>query len=417
MVVEAAPAAAVRTLHARRITGALLISQSLGSAGSVAAATVAAIVGAELSGMTSLAGLPSAVNQIGIAVASLYWSRHSDKVGRRGALSAALVIGGLGALLVMAGVASRSFPLVLLALFVSGSGNAAVQLGRFVAAEVTPRARRARAIATVVLGGTVGSVVGPALVAPTGRLMESFGFSAIAGPYLATAAGLLLTALLLFTQLRPEPKTIGDAINDEERGATVDAPARTVRQLLRDPSVRTAVSMVVTAHMVMVGLMQMTSLHMHGNDHSLASISLVFSSHTFGMFAFSILSGWLTDRWGRKPVLSLGAVVLLASCLLAPLSPDVLPIAFALFLLGLGWNLCYVAGSALLSDVLTSAEKGRMQGFNDLLVGGAAAAAAILGGLVMATSGYTTMGLLGALASAPLIVIALRLPRQVVTLP
>ncbi|HET8986649.1 MAG TPA: MFS transporter [Trueperaceae bacterium] len=417
MVSEVTPAAAARAGQARRITGALLLSQSLGSAGSVAAATVAAIVGAELSGFTALAGLPSAVNQVGIAIASLYWSRLSDRVGRRGALSAALVIGGLGALLVMVGVASRSFPLVLLALFISGSGNAAVQLGRFVAAEVTPRARRARAIATVVLGGTVGSVVGPALVAPTGRLMESLGFSEIAGPYLATAAGFLLTALLLFTQLRPEPKTIGDAISAEERGDKVDAPARTVRELLRDPSVRTAVSMVVTAHMVMVGLMQMTSLHMHGHNHSLANISLVFSSHTFGMFAFSILSGWLTDRWGRKPVLSVGAVVLLASCLLAPLSPNVLPIAFALFLLGLGWNLCYVAGSALLSDVLAGPEKGRMQGFNDLLVGGAAAAAAIIGGLVMATSGYTTMGLLGALVSAPLLIIAWRLPAPAVRLP
>lgn len=417
MVVEAPQAAVVRAGQARRITGALLVSQSLGSAGSVAAATVAAIVGAELSGLTSLAGLPSAVNQVGIAVASLFWSRLSDRVGRRGALTTALITGGLGALLVMVGVASHSFPLVLLALFISGSGNAAVQLGRFVAAEVTPRARRARAIATVVLGGTVGSVVGPALVAPTGRLMDSFGFDPIAGPYLATAAGFLLTALLLFTQLRPEPKTIGDAINAEERGDKVDAPARTVRELLREPAIRTAVSMVVTAHMVMVGLMQMTSLHMHTHAHSLANISLVFSSHTFGMFAFSILSGWLTDRWGRKPVLSLGAVVLLTSCLLAPLSPNVLPIAFALFLLGLGWNLCYVAGSALLSDHLTAAEKGRMQGFNDLLVGGAAASAAIVGGFVMAVSGYTAMGLLGAIVSAPLLFIAWRLPRLAVTLP
>src|SRR5690606_27748649 len=154
---------------------------------------------------------------------SLYWSRRSDRMGRRGALTAALLTGGAGALLSLLGVAMGNFPLVLLALFISGSGNAAVQLGRFVAAEVTPRARRARAIATVVLGGTVGSVVGPALVAPTGRLMESFGFSAIAGPYLATAAGFLLTALLLATQLRPEPKVIGDAINAEERGNKVDA--------------------------------------------------------------------------------------------------------------------------------------------------------------------------------------------------
>src|SRR5690606_35999030 len=262
----------------------------------------------------------------------------------------------------------------------------------------------------VVLGGTVGSVVGPLLVAPTGRLMESYGFSAIAGPFLATGAGFLLTALLLFAALRPEPKLIGEAIGAEERGGIDDAPARTVRGMLADARIRTAVISVVTAHMVMVGLMQMTSLHMHEHAHTLASISMVFSSHTFGMFAFSIISGRLTDRWGRKPVATLGASILLLACLIAPLSPNVLPIAFALFLLRLGWNLCYVAGSALLSDSLTSAEKGKMQGFNDLLVGGAAATAAILGGLVMAGAGYTAMGLIGAAATVPLLLIVVRLP-------
>lgn len=374
----------------------------------MAAATVAAIVGAELSGLTSLAGLPSAVNQVGIAVGSLVWSRLSDTMGRRGALSAALLTGALGAVLAMVGVAMGSLLVVLLGLTVSGSGNAAVQLGRFVAAEVTPRAHRAKAIATVVLGGTVGSVVGPALVAPTGRFMTSLGFSEIAGPYIATALGFLLTAGVLFTFLRPEPKEIGAELGAFERGDVEEAAPRTVRQMLADVRVRTAVLSVVTAHMVMVGLMQMTSLHMHGHDHSLASISLVFSSHTMGMFAFSVLSGWLTDRWGRRPVATVGAVLLLASCAMAPLSPNVLPIAFALFLLGLGWNLCYVSGSAMLSDALTTGEKGRMQGFNDLLVGGAAASAAMLGGLVMATAGYGTMGMLGVAACLPLLYLVVR---------
>lgn len=400
----------LRRVQARRITGALLVGQSLGSAGTVAAATVAAIVGAELSGLTSLAGLPAAVNQVGIAVGSLAWSRLSDTLGRRGALSLALVTGALGAALAMTGVALGSLPLVLLGLVVSGSGNAAVQLGRFVAAEVTPRAQRARAIATVVLGGTVGSVLGPALVAPTGRLMESLGLSEIAGPYIATAVGFLLTAALLFTFLRPEPRLIGAALGARERGRAEEAPPRTVREMLGDANVRAAVTCIVTAHMVMVGLMQMTSLHMHDHDHSLASISVVFSSHTFGMFAFSVVSGWLTDRWGRKRVATLGAAILLAACALAPLSPNVPPVAFALFLLGLGWNLCYVSGSALLSDALSTAEKGRMQGFNDLLVGGSAAAAALLGGLVMATAGYTVMAILGFVATLPLLVLVVRLP-------
>ena len=408
----AAPDPALRARHARRITAALFVSQSLGSAGSIAAATVAAIVGAELSGVTALSGLPAAITQVGIALGALFWSRASDRIGRRGALTAALLTGGAGALLSLVGVASGSFALVLAALFVTGSGSAAVHLGRFVAAEVNPKARRARALATVVLGGTVGSVLGPLLVAPTGALVTGWGWSEIAGPYLATGVGYLLTAVLLFAFLRPEPSLIGTAIAREERGAAAIAPARDLQQLLRDPSVRTAIASVVTAHMVMVGLMQMTSLHMHGLAHPLSNIAIVFSSHTFGMFAFSVVSGWLADRWGRRPVLGAGASMTLISCLLAPLSPELLPLSLALFLLGLGWNLCYVAGSALLSDALAPSEKGRMQGFNDLLVGGAAAAATLIGGLVMAgPGGYTTMGLLGAAATAPLLWIVARLPR------
>lgn len=408
-------AKALRAKHARRITAALFVSQSLGSAGTIAAATVASIVGAELSGRTSLSGLPAAVFQIGVAVGALFWSRRSDVWGRRGAMVGGLVTGTTGAFLSLVAVASGVFPLVLVALFVQGSGNAVVNLGRFVAAEVNPRARRARAIATVVLGGTVGSVLGPVLVAPTGRLVASWGWNEIAGPYLATGLGFLLTAILLFVSLRPEPKVIGEAIELEDQGLAAVRPTRTLAQLLADPAVRTAVASVVTAHMVMVGLMQMTSLHMHEQAHTLASISLVFSSHTFGMYAFSVFSGWLTDRWGRRPMLGVGAVILVVSCLTAPLSPHVLPIAVALFLLGLGWNFCYVAGSALLSDALTPLEKGRMQGFNDLLVGGAAAAATLVGGVVMATGGYTVMGLLGAALSVPLLFVVARLPRVAVS--
>lgn len=402
---------AVRARHARRITGALFISQSLGTAGSIAAATVAAIVGAELSGRDSLAGLPAAVVQIGVAVGAYFWSRRSDRMGRRGALVAALLTGTVGATISLVGVASGNFPLVLVALFITGSGNSAVQLGRFVAAEVNPRARRARALSSVVFGGTIGSVVGPALVGPTGRLVEGWGWNEIAGPYLATGLGYLLTAVLLLVALRPEPRLIGDAIAMDEGTTVRKERARGLRELLADAAVRTAVTSVVLAHMVMVGLMQMTSLHMHQHAHSLVNISFVFSGHTLGMYAFSTVSGWMTDRWGRRRVLAIGAVVLVAACLLAPLSPNLLPVAFALFLLGLGWSFCYVAGSALLTDVLTPAEKGRMQGFNDLLVGGAAASATILGGLLMAKAGYLAMGLAGAVVAAPLLFIVTRLPR------
>ena len=387
---------------ARRITLALLVVQSLGSAGSIGVATVAAIVGAELGGRAWLAGAPGATYQVGVAFAALLWGTLSDRLGRRNALSLGLTTGVIGAFGALMGVVTGSFGVLLLGLVVMGSGTASVQLGRFAAAEVNPVERRGRAVATVVLGGTFGSVVGPTLVAPTGAIASGFGWSELGGPYLTVMAVYALSIVVLQLALRPDPKAIGEAI-----GRASPAPTRTVarplREIARDPMVLTAVVTVVLAHAVMVGLMQMTSLHMRDHAHTLAGISLVFSSHTFGMFAFSVVTGQLADRWGRIPVIVTGALVTIASCLAAPLSPQLVPLAVALFGLGIGWNMCYVAGSALLSDALSPVEKARTQGLNDLLVGLAGATAIFSSGLLFAGAGYAVMGVVGAALTLPIL--------------
>ena len=139
---------------------------------------------------------------------------------------------------------------------------------------------------------------------------------------------------------------------------------------------------------------------------SRSSIAVVISSHVFGMYAFSVLSGRLADAWGRRPVIASGAVTLAVSCLLAPLSPQVLPLSLALFLLGVGWNFCYVAGSALLADQLRPDERATTQGFNDFLIGLASAAGAVASGMVFAATGYAVMGGLAAAAAVvPLLLV------------
>jgi MFS family permease len=141
----------------------------------------------------------------------------------------------------------------------------------------------------------------------------------------------------------------------------------------------------------------------------LGGISLVFSVHSFGMYAPSIASGWLADRFGRRATVTAGAVTLAAACALAPISERVPLLVLALFLLGLGWNLCFVAGSALLADRLAPAEKGRMQGLNDLLMSSMAAVASLAGGLLFAAEGYAIMGLVGVLASSLLLALVMGL--------
>ena len=96
----------------------------------------------------------------------------------------------------------------------------------------------------------------------------------------------------------------------------------------------------------------------------------------------------------------------------APVSPDVLPLAVSLFLLGLGWNLCFVGGSSLLADQLRSGERGRTQGVNDLLIGLGSAVGSLGSGVVFAAVGYSVMGAIGAAFALVPLGMALALMRR-----
>jgi MFS family permease len=92
-------------------------------------------------------------------------------------------------------------------------------------------------------------------------------------------------------------------------------------------------------HAVMVGVMVMTPLHMHHGGAGLEVIGIVISVHVLGMFFLAPAVGWAADRFGRAPVLSAGALVLLLSLVLSGSSPEgaSLRIGLGLFLLGFGW--------------------------------------------------------------------------------
>ena len=396
-----------------RILTGLFLAHALGSAAVIATATVAAIVGAELGGRTWLAGFPSAAFQIGGALTALIVAWFVTRFGRRGGLTAATLLGFGGMTVAMLAVIEGAFSILLVALVFAGTGSAAVRFARFTAAEIVPHARRGRAVAIVVMGGTVGSVLGPALVAPTGTWSAAQGWGELAGPFIAATVLMFSAAVTFHVFLRPEPRILAARHELPEQEDGTLAPPRPWRTLLRDPGVVTAILVLVLAQGVMVMLMGITSLHMHAHDHALSLISLVFSGHTLGMYAFSLASGVAADRYGRTPVILVGGWILALSCLLAPLSPAFVPLFIALFLLGYGWNLAYVAGSAMLSDHLSTREKSATQGVTDLAMGLTSATASLTGGAVFALSGFAVMSLAGLVGSLALIVITVRYRRGV----
>jgi MFS family permease len=168
---------------AKKITAVLFFSQSLSSAGFIAAFTVNALVAVDLTGWTAMAGVPGAIYVLGQAGGALGWGFSFEKIGRRWGLSLGQMIGVIGSAIAITAVVGRSFIFFLTGLVMVGMARSAVDLGRFIAAEVHQPEMRGRAISKVVLGSTVGAIVGPFLVGPAGKLATMAGLPELSGPY------------------------------------------------------------------------------------------------------------------------------------------------------------------------------------------------------------------------------------------
>jgi MFS family permease len=403
----------------KRLLYILFTTQSLFSAGQIAVFTLVAIVATRLSGTESVAGLPSSTLTFAQAFAAFPVALIMGRFGRRTGLTLGYTLGMLGGLFGILAITQGMFPLLLISATLMGIGRAGSDQGRFAAGEMFPPEERGRMIGRVVFASTVGAIAGPLLVGPSGRLMESLGLNADVGVWAGLLVFSALAALITFLLLRPDPMQIARSITAAEAEAAdkdkPQAPARPVRQLLLLPTVQLAILAMLVSQTVMVVLMVMTPLHMDHNHHSRDAISMVIAAHTLGMFGLSALTGYLIDRFGRIPMLVVGGLILIASALLAPAAASEYMLAFALFLLGLGWNFGYVGGSSLLADALQGEERARVQGVNDSLVFFVAGFGSLSAGPLFATGGFLAVSMGGLILTLILLVLIYWLSRPQVS--
>lgn len=379
----------------RRTTGVLFAGVALGSTGHIAAVTVTSIVALELGGDRSLAGLPAAAVVVGAAIGATILGAVMGRWGRRPGLAGGYVIGVFGALIAVAGIVVHSFPILLAGSVAIGFGNSSNQLSRYAAADMYPAARRASAIGIVVWAATVGAVVGPNLIGVSGDIAATLGLPRLSGPYLVPVVLVSVAAALSALLLRPDPRDLAD---QPAAGGPAQLPPARIGAVLRRPTVALAVLALIAGQFVMVLIMTMTPLHMTDHGHGLAAVGIVISAHVFGMYALAPISGRITDRFRPLPIIFGGlAVILAASVLSALASPtDELVLLVALFLLGWGWNLGFVAGSSMLTGAVSRTERARVQGVSDALIWSTSAIASVGSGVLIGSWGFAALGILGA---------------------
>ncbi|WP_307793910.1 MFS transporter [Actinotalea soli] len=400
----------------RRTLAVLVLAQVLSGAGLAAGITVGALLAQEMLGATSLAGLPVALFTLGSAGAAVAVGRVSQRAGRRAGLALGYATGALGAAGVVLAAALDSVPLLFAAFVVYGAGTATNLQARYAGADLAAPSRRGRALSTVLVATTAGAVVGPNLVTVMGDVALGWGIPALAGPFVLAGAAYAAAGLTLGVLLRPDPLLLARSLAASAQARAHAAGTTTPTEVPARPRVvALAGSVMVVTQLVMVAIMTMTPIHMQAHGHDVGATGLVIAIHVGAMYLPSPLAGWLVDRVGARVVAGLAGVTLLASGLVAALTPvrSLVGLAAALALLGLGWSLGLVSGTAMLADELPLSTRARTQGSVDLTIAVAGAGAGMASGFVVASTSFATLSLAGgvlALLLVPVVAWSARRP-------
>ncbi|MCE8038615.1 MFS transporter [Halomonas sp. MCCC 1A11062] len=366
----------------------LVTGQTLFMIAAITVMTLSGVVGHQLSPDPGLATLPIALMMVGTVVSTLPASLFMKSVGRRLGFITGAALGGVGGgLLSFAAIAAGSFWLFCAGNLLLGLYQGFAMYYRFAAADVASPAFRSRAISLVMAGGVVAAFLGPWNASATLGWVAGVPSG---GPYLVIAV-LALVAIGLLTQLRVPP-------SGEPQPGDIARPMAVIGS---QPGFLVAVLAGAVGYAIMVLVMTATPLAMRAAGFEMSQVAVIMQWHVLGMFAPSFVTGSLIARFGVDRILLAGAAMLAAAVLLANLGQTIAHFWVALVSLGIGWNFLFVGGSALLSTMHTEAERGKVQGINDLIIFSLVAIGSLMSGHLFHRLGWEALNL----AMLPLIVL------------
>lgn len=370
----------------------LAVATAVGSAGLAAGGTAGALLAERITGTEAAAGVPLGVLVGGQAIAALLISTATVRLGRGRSLALGYAMGVAGAALVILAAVESSFLALLAGSAVLGAGNAAVFLTRYAVADVGENTGRGTALGIVLFAAALGAIASPNLLGPSGGLARLLNLPQLAGLYVIAVPCFSVAALLLaFGSGAAPPKAERKPLSS----------GRDIVSALRSPAARASFLVLAAANIVMVAVMAIAPVHLLAHDHGLGLIGVIVAVHVAGMFLPSPVSGWLADRVGSTSVAVSGLAFISASCVAGSMFDmgKAYPIMATLLVLGVGWNLAIVGGSAMLVGSVPTALRPHAEGFGELSMGLAAAAGAPAAGLVVALNGFAALSLTGAVVA------------------
>ena len=398
----------------RRTIKVLALGQVLGGFGLGSVLSIGSLLAKDLSGSEAWAGSAATFSTLGSAIWAIPLARLAYGRGRRVSLATGAGFAITGAIAVINAAGLRSFPLLLIGIFLLGAGSATSLQARFAATDIPSAGKTGRSIGLVVWATTVGAVTGPNLFGPGEELGRALGLAPLAGPFLFTVAAQTLSTLVFWFGLKPDPLKYAQQIQkDAGKGKHKISFKSAVETLKAYPVARFAVMAIALSHMVMVSVMAMTPVHLEHMGYDIVVVGFTISLHIAGMYALSPLMGYLADKFGKLQTIFLGQVLFVAALLFAGLGhADRLMVTIGLTLLGLGWSAATVAGSALLSATLPADEKTNVQGLSDSVMNLSGAFGGAIAGVLLASFQFEGLNAIALIPVAVITVLAFAISKK-----
>lgn len=398
----------------RRTIKVLALGQVLGGFGLGSVLSIGSLLAKDLSGSEAWAGSAATFSTLGSAIWAIPLARLAYGRGRRVSLATGAGFAITGAIAVINAAGLRSFPLLLIGIFLLGAGSATSLQARFAATDIPSAGKTGRSIGLVVWATTVGAVTGPNLFGPGEELGRALGLAPLAGPFLFTVAAQTLSTLVFWFGLKPDPLKYAQQIQkDAGKGKHKISFKSAVETLKAYPLARFAVMAIALSHMVMVSVMAMTPVHLEHMGYDIVVVGFTISLHIAGMYALSPLMGFLADKFGKLQTIFLGQILFVAALLFAGLGhADRLMVTIGLTLLGLGWSAATVAGSALLSATLPADEKTNVQGLSDSVMNLSGAFGGAIAGVLLASFQFEGLNAIALIPVAVITVLAFAISKK-----
>ena len=379
---------------AKRNVVVLVLAQAVLGAQMPMIFTIGGLAGQSLAANPCLATLPISLIVLGSMLTATPLSAIMQRFGRRAGFFVGAAGGCAGGIIGALGLYHASFPLFLLGSFCTGIYLSAHGFYRFAAADTASDSFRPKAISYVMAGGLAAAAIGPQVV----KLTADAFVIPFLGTYAAVIAVNLLGALLFLLLDIPAP---APAAAGADRG-------RSRWQLITTPRIAVAVICATVSYALMNLVMTSTPLAVVGCGFDKNNAADVVTSHVLAMYVPSFFTGHLVARFGAQRIMGLGLLILAGAGAVALQGVQLENFFLALILLGIGWNFGFIGATTLLASAHTLAERGRMQGLNDLIVFGGVTCASLASGGLMNCSGGTAIEGWNAvnMAMAPALVLA-----------